>query len=171
MDKPKNENTITIKINGVESPVHEDNKKDIVDQQSDETNEQTATTANPHELETAAAQEKNDDNDNFDWILPNTTPTQIIEEFQQVPDPIKKKKKVKDITNITTIGTGFKLNKQTFRKMNLSTFLAIFFAVILGTFFGLMLLKIVPAEKVIENEQPVINQEVQKQSGKETSQR
>ena len=55
--------------------------------------------------------------------------------------------------------------------MNLSTFLAIFFAVLLGTFFGLMLLKIVPAEKVIENEQPVINQEVQKQSGKETSQR
>ena len=52
MDKPKNENTITIKMNGVESPVHEDNKKDMVDQQSDDTNEQTATTANPHELET-----------------------------------------------------------------------------------------------------------------------
>ena len=170
MDKPKNENTITIKINGKESPVHEDNKKDIIDQQKYETNEQTATSANPHELETAAAQEKNDDSDNFDWILPNTTPTQIIEEFQQVPDPIKKKKKVKDITDITTLGTGFKLNKQTFRKMNLSTFLAIFFAVLLGTFFGLMLLKIVPAEKVIENEQPVINQEVQKQSEKETSQ-
>ena len=56
---------------------------------------------------------------------------QIIEEFQQVPDPIKKKKKVKDITNITTLGTGFKFNKQSFRKMNLSTFLAIFFAVII----------------------------------------
>ena len=95
---------------------------------------------------------------------------QIIEEFQQVPDPIKKKKKVKDITNITTTGTGFKFNKQTFRNMKLSTFFSIFFAVILGTFFGLMLLKIVPAEKVVENEQPVINQEVQKQSGKETSQ-
>jgi stage II sporulation protein B len=170
MDKPKNENTITIKINGVESPVHEDNKKDIIDQQSDDTNEQTATTANPHELESAAAQEKNDDNDNFDWVLPNTTPTQIIEEFQQVPDPIKKKKKVKDITDITTVGSEFKFNKQTFRNMKLSTFLAIFFAVILGTFFGLMLLKIVPAEKVVENEQPVINQEVQKESGKETSQ-
>ena len=106
MDKPKNENTITIKMNGVESPVHEDNKKDMVDQQSDDTNEQTATTANPHELESAAAQEKNDDNDNFDWVLPNTTPTPIIEEFQQVPDPIKKKKKVKDITNLTTTWNG-----------------------------------------------------------------
>ena len=164
MDKPKNENTITIKINGV----HEDNKKDIIDQQKDETNEQTVISANHHELEAAAAQEKNDDNDNFDWILPNTTPTQIIEDYQQVPDPVKKKKKVKDIAKIMTIGTGFKLNKQSFRKMNLSTFLAIFFAVLLGTFFGLMLLKIVPAEKVIENEQPVINEEVQKQSGKET---
>lgn len=170
MDKPKNGNTITIKMNGKESPVHENNKKDMADQQSDETNEQTVTTENPHEQEAAVAQEKNDDNDNFDWVLPNTSPTSILEEFQQVPDPIKKKKKVKDITNITTIGSGFKLNKQSFRKMNLSTFLAIFFAVLLGTFFGLMLLKIVPAEKVIENEQPVINQEVQKQSEKETSQ-
>ena len=170
MDKPKNENTITIKINGVESPVHEDNKKDMVDQQSDDTNEQTVTTANPHELEAAAAQEKNDDSDNFDWVLPNTTPTQIIEEYQQVPDPIKKKKKVKEITKFMTLGTGFKLNKQSFRKMNLSTFLAIFFAVLLGTIFGLMLLKIVPAEKVVENEQPAINQEVQKQSEQETSQ-
>ena len=36
MDKPKNENTITIKMNGKESPVHEDNKKDIIDQQSND---------------------------------------------------------------------------------------------------------------------------------------
>jgi stage II sporulation protein B len=170
MDKPKNENTITIKINGKESPFHEDNKEDMIEQQQDETKGQTTISANPHELESAATQEKSDDNDNFDWILPNTTLTPMLEEYQQVPDPIKKKKKMKDIPNFTTIGTGFKLNKQTFRKMNLSTFLAIFFAVLLGTIFGLMLLKIVPAEKVIENEQPVINQEVQKQSGKETSQ-
>jgi stage II sporulation protein B len=164
MDKPKNENTITIKMNGRENPFQENNKKDIIDLQKDEI--KTGASENPLEQETAAAQEKSDDTDNFDWILPNTTPTPMIEEFQQVPDPMKKK----DVTNFKKIGTGFKVNKQTFRNMKLSTFLAIFFAVLLGTFFGLMLLKIVPAEKVIQNELPVINQEGEQQSGNETSQ-
>ena len=131
MDKPKNENTITIKMNGEESPVHEDNKKDMVDQQSDDTNEQTATTANPHELERLRHRKKMMIMITSIGFYRIRLLHQIIEEFQQVPDPIKKKKKVKDITNITTLGTGFKLNKQTFRKMNLSTFLAIFFAVII----------------------------------------
>jgi stage II sporulation protein B len=165
MDKSKEGRTITIKINGKESPFKEKNKKEMIDEQKVDSNKQTSTSANPIKLEAAAAQEKSEENDNFDWILPNPTKTPVIEEFHNAPDPIKKKKKV----TIATIGTGFKMNKHSFKNMNLSILFVIFFAVLLGTFFGLMLLKIVPAETVVEDEQPVINSEVQNQPAEENS--
>lgn len=165
MDKPKEGKTITIKINGKESPFLEKTTKEKVEKKV-ESKEKKSLSTNPIGLEAAAAKEHLDESDNFEWILPNPANTSV-EECNTDSDPNKMAKKAK---TFKSIGSGMKINKHSLKKMNLSMFFAVFFAVLLGTFFGLMLLKIVPAEKVVENEQPVINPEEQNQPANENNQ-
>ncbi|WP_338470401.1 hypothetical protein R4Z10_16585 [Niallia sp. XMNu-256] len=155
MDKPKEPKTITIKINGKENSFVEKDK-DLLEKQKIDSKQQKTTPSkpiNPTNSETAAAKEQTDESDSFEWVLPKTTTTPIKEDIKTTPDSTKKKK----IPNLTT-NHPFKVKKLPFKKINLSTFFSIFFAVLLGTFFGLMLLKIVPAEKVVEDDLPVVNE-------------
>ncbi|WP_428909274.1 hypothetical protein [Niallia sp. Krafla_26] len=155
MDKPNERKTITIKINGKESPFIDKTKKENEEIQKVEANEKQSTSTEPVQQETAAAVDQNDENDSFEWILPKNTTPPVIEEIKPQSTSSKKKK------NLPTKKSSFKTMKLPFKKINLSMFFSIFFAVLLGTFFGLMLLKIVPAEKVVDQDQPVVNNEVE----------
>ncbi len=163
MDKPKESKTITIKINGKESPFIEKNK-DLIEKEKIAPQQQKTISINPINEEAAAAKEQSDE-DSFEWILPKTTNTPIIEDIKSTPDSTKKKKLIPNLT----ANNPFKVKKLPLKKLSLSTFFSVFFAVLLGTFFGLMLLKIVPAEKVVENDQPVVNQGVETPSTGEKS--
>lgn len=155
MDKQKNGNTITIKINGKESPFHEESIEDRDDNVKEEANSNNpqSTLAKSTQQESAAAKEPLDDSDQFDWILPPTKNEPDVQEYKTVPYSSKKK----DLKITSFFHKGANHKKFTGGKnINYSMVFAVFFAVLLGTFFGLLLLKIVPAEKVVEQDQPAI---------------
>ncbi len=154
MDKPKERKTITIKINGKENPFDEKSKEKIKGQQNN-SNQEKAPTPHPMDQEAAAAKEQSDDRDSFEWVLPKSTDPPALDEIKKTSDSTKKK-----VVNLTPKTTGFTIKKFPNKKLNLSTFFSIFFAVLLGTFLGLMLLKIVPEEKVVDPDVPAVNQEV-----------
>lgn len=164
MDKPKNKRTITIKINGKESPFVEKNQKDQKESKQIEKKkilDQSQLSGND-ELEAAAAREHIHESDQFEWILPETSKIQEIDENHQEVMTNKKKK----AKNIVKIGKGFNLRKQQRVSIIFTMVLVIFFAVLLGTIFGLMLLKIVPANQIIEETTTPI---VEEKENKETN--
>jgi len=139
VDRPNKEKTITIKINGknrsyLESKAEPLKEKKDIDYYS--------------ELEAAATKEAEED-DSFDWILPNdeNEETDIITEYKIVKQPTKKK-----------IGSGTISSKFIKNKQNLflsPVFIVVIFAIIVGTSFGLLMLKIVTTEKIVETAEPV----------------
>ena len=138
VDRPDKEKTITIKINGehrsyLESKTEPLDKKMDIDYYS--------------ELEAAATKEAEED-DSFDWILPDDHEDEnIVTEYKIVKKPTKKK------TGVSLISSKFTRNKS---GLFLSpVFIVIFFAIIVGTTFGVIMLKIVTTEKIVENAEPV----------------
>ncbi|MDQ0197130.1 hypothetical protein [Neobacillus ginsengisoli] len=139
MDKPKNGNTITIKLNGEKQSVLEESKeKDpgtagipyptvIIDSDSLE---------QEGFLESAAAKESVDES--FDWIIPESSENDI-EEFKIVSSESQKSSK-KSKVNITSFSTkSLKNNGSAFK----SSVFSVIFAIILGIGFGFLMLKLV----------------------------
>lgn len=155
MDKPNERKTITIKINGKQSSFVEEDKEKI-EKQKAALDQQKSAPIHPTDQEAAAAKEQSDESDGFDWVLPKSTTSPVIEESKKTPGDNKKK-----VVNLTPKRPSFTVKKFSMKKLNLSTFLSIFFAVLLGTFFGLMLLKIVPEENVVDHDLPVVKNEAQ----------
>src|SRR3954471_19362003 len=90
MDKPKNGKTITIKINGKESPFKENKQKNPINKKTKESEKQQQSHLPQQvKLEAAAAKEPIEDDEQFDWILP--TAGNIPEEEVQTLPPEKKK--------------------------------------------------------------------------------
>lgn len=145
LDKPKDFKTITIKINGKQRSLQEPSLNDI--------ELKTRNLEEKYELpddrmgeilhkETAAAEEAKDDA--FDWILPEEV--EKIEEnkdFQKsIPPKEPKKMGMKGVAAV--------LKKSNKKGVIPSIFFTVFFAVLLGTTFGVMLLKMVISDSVVD---------------------
>ncbi len=142
MDRPNKEKTITIKINGknrsyIESKTQNNEKQKKIDYYS--------------ELQAAATKEA-EDADEFDWILPEeTTDSYTIKEYKMANQASKKNR-----NGFGTIQNKLKQNKrqQFFRPV----LMVVLFAILIGTSFGLIMLKLVKTEKIVETAEPVITQ-------------
>lgn len=153
MDKPKNGKTITIKINGKESPFKENKQEKPINKKTKESEKQQQSHLSQQvKLEAAVAKEPIEDDEQFDWILP-TARNIPAEEIQTLP-PEKKKSDKSKISAYK--GKEIKTKSFSTKGINVSMVLAVFFAVVLGTFFGLLLLKVVPSEKVVGEEPPPV---------------
>lgn len=122
MDNPENKKGITIKINGEEKPLVEDDRSDSV---------------KVAENQTSAAIEPEDES--FDWVFPKDEGV-----FYQPATSTKK-------TNPTILAFGGK-RKNPGNKSGYSLklpFLAILFAVIIGSSLGLIVLKAITADKEV----------------------
>ncbi|MCQ6273522.1 hypothetical protein JMM81_00850 [Bacillus sp. V3B] len=160
MDKPKNGKTITIKINGKESSFMKEKKREhpINKKTTGTEKQQQSQLSNQVKREAAVAKESTEDDEQFDWVLPRTGNLPEIEECKTDPPEKKKSDKLKISTYF---GKGIKGKKFSTKGINISMVSAVFFAVLLGTFFGLLLLKVVPSEKVVGEEAPVVETEQQ----------
>lgn len=141
MDKPGNHKTITIKINGKDRLIEKDPKNN-----SSEEQEKIINLRDYEQLssrETAAAQEVEEE-DEFDWILPEIDDDEIdLQEYKIV----NKKKPGK--------GKSYKSLKAPSKKMKNkgilpSILLTVFLAVILGTSLGILMLKMVISDSAME---------------------
>jgi stage II sporulation protein B len=161
----KHGKTITIKINGKDRPVQEDKqiKKNNSDKkkQKDEIinkrkydkekgnmfpiNQTREDRIKVYPLdneaaikETAAAQEKADDN--FEWVLPDPVEQEIVKDYKIAPEKLKNNKKK---------GLGISIWNAKPKRSNrfyTTIFVTVFFAVLLGTGFGITFLKFVASE-------------------------
>ena len=167
MDKPKNGKTITIKINGKESPFKENKQANPINKKTKESEKQQQSHLPQQvKLEAAAAKEPIEDEEQFDWVLP--TAGNIPEEEVQMIPPEKKKNDQSKLSAYK--GKGIKIKSFSTKSINVSMVLAVFFAVVLGTFFGLLLLKVVPSEKVVgEEPPPVVEKEQPGQTNEQPS--
>lgn len=167
MDKPKNGKTITIKINGKESPFKENEQDNPINKKSKESEKQQQSHFPQQvKLESAATKEPIEDDEQFDWILP--TAGNIPEEEVQMIPPEKKKNDQSKMSAYK--GKGINIKSFSTKGINVSMVLAVFCAVVLGTFFGLLLLKVVPSEKVVgEDPPPVVETEQPGQTNEQPS--
>ncbi|WP_077214128.1 hypothetical protein [Bacillus dakarensis] len=146
MDKPKDFKTITIKINGKQRSLQEPSLNDI----EQETRKREEKTVIPDDRieelsqkETAAAEEAKDDA--FDWILPEE-----VERFEEKNDFKSGSKPKKESKKIGMKGAAAVFKKSNKKGVIPSIFFTVFFAVLLGTTFGVMLLKMVISDGVVE---------------------
>lgn len=156
LDKPGNHKTITIKINGKDRPVEKEKKQSS----PEEADNRILEFKNYERLslqESAAAQEV-DEEDEFDWILPEIDEDEELQEYKIMSHSKPKK------------GKAFKNNKPSSLKNTKkgilpSILLTVFLAVILGTSLGVLMLKMVisdsaketgtlPTEEVTPSEEP-----------------
>ncbi|MFO1443096.1 hypothetical protein KDN24_07680 [Bacillus sp. Bva_UNVM-123] len=164
MDKPKKEKTITIKINGenrsyLETKAQNEEKVQI-DEISKEKPIKIKQVDYSSELEAAATKESEED-DSFDWFLhEETADTDIISEYKIVEQPKKRKK-----SNSTLISDVLIKNK---RNLLLSPLvIVVLFAIIVGTSFGLIFLKLVTTEKIVETAAEPVNAQPKNSDGKQ----
>jgi stage II sporulation protein B len=144
----KHGKTITIKINGKDRPVKEENRTTPEEENPSFHNDREEAMS-----ETAAAKEQAEDS--FDWILPDPVDTEPVKEYKIAPKQTKPQKK--------SIGISV-WNKKTPRNNRLYTtiFVTVFLAVLLGTAFGVTILKFVTGET--EQAGPVITTETPAQN-------
>ncbi|WP_071395915.1 hypothetical protein [Bacillus tuaregi] len=165
MDKPRNGKTIKIKINGKDNPFNEGQKGGPPDQKTigREPGEQPSRPKESVERESAATKETTEDGEKFDWILPSGTSLPKSEEESNIIylKDKKQEKLVKPFTALwSQIDSSKKLkpkskgkpNFKGFNKFNSTLLLSVVFAIIVGTFFGLILLKLVPSDEAAEME-------------------
>jgi stage II sporulation protein B len=137
MDKPNNNRTITIKINGNERKY----KENIQPQEEIVKNELVESTAEfDSQNEIAASQEAIDES--FDWILPEKD-DEIDEYIIAKPQPVKKK------------SNGSSLKKHLHNQKSApikSVLLSVLMAIIIGTSFGFVVLKLVISDGAVTGE-------------------
>jgi stage II sporulation protein B len=146
MDKPNNNRTITIKINGNERKYKENIQPQEEKIEKITENEIIESTAEyDSQLEIAASQEAVDES--FDWILPEKD-DEIEEYIIAKPQPVKKKSSVPSLKK--------HLHNQKTAPFK-SVFLSVLMAIIIGTSFGFVVLKLVISDGAITGEAPVAN--------------
>jgi len=174
MDKQKNGNTITIKINGKHGTVTENKleKPPIKQKKEKERVEQQLEYPEPIEQESAAAKEE--EGDTFDWILPsgNTLPKNEESKIIHLKDK-KKEKLTKPFTALLDKTNKPKKEQSKIKgikTINMTMLFSIIFAVILGTFFGIILLKLVPTDQVVGGEEKPAVVKEQEQAAEQPNQ-
>jgi stage II sporulation protein B len=139
LDKPKNGNTITIKLNGEKQTfVDESKEKDLEPAGNQYPTVIIDSNSLDQEgfLETAAAKESVDES--FDWIIPESSENDI-EEYKIVSSESQKSSK-KGKVNISSFSTkSLKANGSALK----SSVFSVIFAIILGIGFGFLMLKLV----------------------------
>lgn len=141
MDKPNNNRTITIKINGNERKYKEKiqpQEEKIVENEIEET-----PTEFDSQLEIAASQEAIEES--FDWILPEKD-DEIDEYIIAKPQQVMKK------SSVPSLKKHLHNQKSTPIK---SVFLSILMAIVIGTSFGFVVLKLVISDGTVTEEAPV----------------
>ncbi|MCQ6278262.1 SPOR domain-containing protein [Bacillus sp. EB600] len=137
MNKLNSGKTITIKINGEKTPFLEKNPKEeqaTIEHKLNSIEINSVQTDNDAIVETAATQEQNDES--FDWILPEQAETQS--ELSLYKSPAKASKQKKSI-RLPALSKVERKNTGPFKPIILS----VVFAVLLGTSFGVLMLKLV----------------------------
>jgi len=176
MDKQKNGNTITIKINGNDNPVKGGNTGIPPDGQKKGNEKSEKQPAKPIEHESAAARESSEEDDTFDWILPSGNHLPKKDESKVIHLHDRKKEKLpisfKTLLNHKTKTDKVKNTKaktKGFKNINMTMLLSVILAIILGTVFGLILLKLVPTDQVAggEEDAPVINEQTSEQTNEQ----
>ncbi|WP_226646592.1 SPOR domain-containing protein [Mesobacillus subterraneus] len=157
--------TITIKINGKDRPIQADkkvqddkNSKKYSQKGANENRQVDQQKSNNYQInnvredrskvfpleneaalnESAAAQEQNEDS--FDWILPDPVEEEIVKEYKFAPKQEKKQKK-KSI-GISVWNPKMKRNNRLYTTIIMN----VLFAVLIGTAFGVTFLKFLPSE-------------------------
>ncbi|WP_170972258.1 SPOR domain-containing protein [Bacillus yapensis] len=142
MDKPGDFKTITIKINGKESPIQEEHKQTPKKEENDiPVLEKSPLHAveKATEQETAAAQEAQEE-DEFEWILPEIEDDELKEYTIVTQSKTKKGKGYK----------GSPLKGPRKKGVLPSIILTIFLAVLLGGSLGILMLKMVISDSANE---------------------
>ncbi|MGG3560474.1 hypothetical protein ABES03_02330 [Neobacillus rhizosphaerae] len=145
MDKPNKGNTIKIKLNGEHTKFEEEAPKKEPEVSTNSTTRiikiNPAPTESDGHLETAAAQESVDES--FDWIIPESSDTDLVEYKIATTINTKKKGPKKN--------TSFSSNniKKNDRPLG-SIFVSATFAILIGLTIGIFMLKMVtePSKKV-----------------------
>lgn len=141
MDKPTKGNTITIKLNGETKARHEEPAQTEQETSLESTTRVIKIDSNKLDsevfFETAAAQESVDES--FDWIIPESSEHDEIEEFTIADN---KKTNKTSLPKIAAFSTNS--NKKKDRNI-LSIIISATFAVLLGTTIGFVMLKLVIA--------------------------
>jgi len=138
LEKPGNQKTITIKINGNERS-HDKGRKP----EKPEIEETRYRNIEPISVKEAAAGQEAQDEDEFDWILPELEDTEEWIEYK-----IPNKKKVSKGKSYQPFSNGKKTSNK--KSMLPSVFLTVFLAVVIGSSFGILLLKMVISDKILE---------------------
>lgn len=143
MDKPGNDKTITIKINGKDRFLHEKNKVGPLINKGFEEKSEYNDIEDLTAQETAAGQELKDD-DEFDWILPELDEEEELKEYKIATT--KKAKKSKPVYEV------FSTPKKKPAKKSIipSIVLTVFLAILVGSSLGVLLLQMVISEKAVE---------------------
>ncbi|MCM3568397.1 hypothetical protein [Neobacillus mesonae] len=153
MDRPKKGNTITIKINGDHKAYQEELRKD--EAKNEENSNSQMLESRPKEveketiLETAAAQESEDDS--FDWIIPESSENDIVPSNKGAEKPANKSSSKK------TVSFSSYYKKKNGRHIS-SIFITAIFAVLIGTTIGVFMLKLLngsSAEKPVSDPAPI----------------
>lgn len=168
LDKRGEFKTITIKINGSDR-LHQEKKVDLeIDEEAvpsirkEDIKEKIDVSLNDIESgareQSAVAQEAEDD-DSFEWILPEKDGVEPLEEFKIIDSrkkPTEKSSKTPEkIPKVSNGSIGKWRNKGIFP----SVLITIFLAVVIGTTFGVVLLKMVISETAIETGGEVVGLE------------
>lgn len=154
MDKPKKDNTVTIKINGEKQTFIEEakNKEQVINNSPFHKVIKIDTSFEEEEvlLETAAAKESVDEN--FDWIIPESA-EEDIDEYKVVRNEnSQKKNKKKSSSSMTN-------NKKMNRGPLVPVLFSVIFAILLGTTFGFIMYKLVitdPSKKAVADPKTIV---------------
>lgn len=163
LDKPGDFKTITIKINGKESPIQEEHKQTPKKEENDiPVLEKSPLHAveKATEQETAAAQEAQEE-DEFEWILPEIEDDDELKEYTIVTQSKTKK------------GKGYKgspLKGPRKKGVLPSIILTIFLAVLLGGSLGILMLKMVISDSANEPSAGPVTEETPNEEPSQTGQ-
>ncbi|WP_158318891.1 SPOR domain-containing protein [Robertmurraya kyonggiensis] len=166
MDKPGDFKTITIKINGKVSPIKEEHNQ--TPKKNEENDIPVIGKSSLHavekatEQETAAAQEAQEE-DEFEWILPEIEDDDELKEYTIVTQ--SKAKKGKGYK-----GKGSALKGPRKKGVLPSILLSIFLAVLLGGSLGILMLKMVISDSASEPSTGAITEEAPSEEPAETGQ-
>lgn len=163
LDKPGDFKTITIKINGKESPIQEEHKQSPKKEENDiPVLEKSPLHAveKVTEQETAAAQEAQEE-DEFEWILPEIEDDDELKEYTIMTQSKAKK------------GKGYKgspLKGPRKKGVLPSIILTIFLAVLLGGSLGILMLKMVISDSANEPSTGPVTEEKPNEEQSQTGQ-
>lgn len=153
VERPNKEKTITIKINGKNRAYIETKSQNNNSETKRFTKEQAYNNKKKidyySEIQAAATKEAEEE-DEFDWILPEEDPEPyMIKEYKMANQSSNKK-----TNGFGTIRSKLKHNRSPIFSKPL--IMVALFAILVGTSFGLIILNLVKTEKVIETAEPVI---------------